>query len=73
MVDCRATDLEWVERAIPPFSEGTDTAQVRLLNYRSASTNWVGDRPWWALLALSIGMVVVRRWRGRTDSVSIRQ
>jgi apolipoprotein N-acyltransferase len=49
---------------IPPFSEGTTTAQVRLLNYRSAYTNWVGDRPWWVLLALSIGMVVVRRWRG---------
>ncbi len=49
---------------IPPFSEATATAQVRLLSYRSAYTNWVGDRPWWALLAMSIGMVVVRRWRG---------
>ncbi len=49
---------------IPPFSEGTATAQVRLLNYRSPYTDWVGDRPWWALLTLSIGMVVVRRWRG---------
>jgi apolipoprotein N-acyltransferase len=47
---------------IPPFSEGTATAQVRLLSYRSAYTNWVGDRPWWTLLALSIGTVVVRRW-----------
>ena len=46
---------------IPPFSEGTATAQVRLLNYRSPFTNWIGDRPWWALLTLSIGMVVVRR------------
>ena len=49
---------------IPPFSEGTATARVRLLNYRSPFTNWVSDRPWWALLTLSIGMVVVRRWRG---------
>ena len=49
---------------IPPFSEGTATAQVRLLNYRSPCSNWVGDRPWWALFALSIGMVLVRRSRG---------
>jgi len=49
---------------IPPFSEATATAQVRLLSYRSPYTNWVGDRPWWALLALSIGMVVMRRSKG---------
>jgi apolipoprotein N-acyltransferase len=48
---------------IPPFSEGTATAQVRLLNSRSPYSNWVGDRPWWALLTLSIGMVFVRRLR----------
>jgi apolipoprotein N-acyltransferase len=49
---------------IPPFSEGTATAQVRLLNYRSPYSNWVGDRPWWALLTLSFGIVLVRRSRG---------
>jgi apolipoprotein N-acyltransferase len=49
---------------IPPFSEGTATARVRLLNYRSAYTQWIGDRPWWGLFALSLGMIVVRRWRG---------
>ncbi len=49
---------------IPPYSEGSTTAQVRLLNYESPYTHWIGDRPWWGLLALSIGMVVVRRWRG---------
>ena len=35
---------------IPPFSEGTITAKVSLLDDRGAYTNWVGDRPWWALL-----------------------
>ncbi len=59
VVDPLGKTIAW----IPPFSEGTASAQVRLLNYRSAYTNWVGDRPWWALLTMSIGMVVVRRWR----------
>ena len=49
---------------IPPFSEGTATAQVRLLNYRSPYSEWIGDRPWWALLTLSIGIFVVRRSGG---------
>ena len=49
--------------SIPPFSEGTATAQVGLLDYQSPYTNWVGDRPWWGLLGLSIGLVTVRRWR----------
>jgi apolipoprotein N-acyltransferase len=49
---------------IPPFSEGTATAQVRLLNDRSPYTHWVGDRPWWGLLTLSIGMFFVRRRQG---------
>ncbi len=49
---------------IPPFSEGTATAQVGLLDYQSPYTNWIGDSPWWGLLGLSIGLVFVRRWRG---------
>lgn len=49
---------------IPPFSEGAATAQVRLLNYRSPYSTWIGDSPWWALLTISIGMFVVKRWRG---------
>src|SRR5262249_38624740 len=36
---------------IPPFSEGTITARVSLLADVSPYTAWVGDRPWWALLA----------------------
>jgi apolipoprotein N-acyltransferase len=40
--------------SIPPFAEGTATAQVTPLTYRSAYTNWIGDRPWWALLMVSL-------------------
>jgi apolipoprotein N-acyltransferase len=50
---------------IPPFSEGTATARVSLLNDRGAYTNRVGDRPWWALLAVSAGLSVVGMWRGK--------
>jgi apolipoprotein N-acyltransferase len=49
---------------IPPFTEGTATARVSLLDYRSPYTGWIGDQPWWMLLALCVGMIVVRRWRG---------
>ena len=49
---------------IPPFTEGTATAKVSLLDYRSAYTFWVGDRPWWALLVMSVGMIAVRRGAG---------
>jgi apolipoprotein N-acyltransferase len=52
---------------IPPFSEGTATARVDLLNYRSTYTQYVGDRPWWGLLAFSLGAIGVRRWRGIAD------
>ena len=40
--------------SIPPFSEGTAAATVSLLNEASPYTSWVGDRPWWALLALGL-------------------
>jgi apolipoprotein N-acyltransferase len=40
--------------SIPSFAEGTATAQVTPLTYRSAYTNWIGDRPWWALLVVSL-------------------
>ena len=48
---------------IPPFSEGTVTAMVKPLSYQSAYTDWVGDRPWWGLLAVSVVGVIVRRRR----------
>jgi apolipoprotein N-acyltransferase len=48
---------------IPPFSEGTITANVSLLTDASPYTKWLGDRPWWALLAVSAGLAVARRRR----------
>jgi apolipoprotein N-acyltransferase len=49
---------------IPPFAEGTAAARVDLLNYRSLYTNYVGERPWWALLTLSVCTILARRIRG---------
>jgi apolipoprotein N-acyltransferase len=42
---------------IPPFSEGTATARVELRNDRSLYTYWLGERPWWGLLVLALGLV----------------
>src|SRR5262249_50707727 len=58
---------------IPPFSEGTVTAMVRPLSYRSAYTDWVGDRPWWGLLAVRVVGVMVRQSRRRRRSRSTRR
>jgi apolipoprotein N-acyltransferase len=49
---------------IPPFAEGIAAARVDLLNYRSTYTHHVGERPWWGLLAVTLGVIGVRRWRG---------
>jgi apolipoprotein N-acyltransferase len=55
---------------IPPFTEGTASADVRLLNYRSTYASFLGDKPWWVLLTVSLASVVVTRVRrsrtGRT-------
>jgi apolipoprotein N-acyltransferase len=48
---------------IPPFSEGTAAVRVALLNAPSAYTTWVGERPWWLLLVVSLGVIVERRRR----------
>lgn len=45
---------------IPPFSDGTITANVSLLADMTPYTAWVGDWPWWALLAATGGL-----WLGR--------
>jgi apolipoprotein N-acyltransferase len=50
---------------IPPFSAGTITAKVSLLADMSPYTGWVGDRPWWALLAATAGLALVRLARRR--------
>jgi len=48
---------------IAPFSEGTITATVSLLADATPYTTWVGDRPWWALLATAAGLAIGRRAR----------
>jgi apolipoprotein N-acyltransferase len=50
---------------IPPFTEGTATARVSPLTDRSAYTDWVGDRPWWALLVVCVAGIVRARWLRR--------
>ena len=55
--------------SIPPFAEGTATAQVTPLTYRSAYTNWIGDRPWWALLVVGlVATVHAKRIPAELDS-----
>jgi apolipoprotein N-acyltransferase len=56
---------------IPPFTEGTALARVSLLDYRSTYTQYVQERPWWALLVLTAGSIAVGRWpsRGRAGRV----
>jgi apolipoprotein N-acyltransferase len=58
---------------IRPFTEGTATARVRLLGDRSLYTRFVGDTPWWMLLAAAAGTIAVRRYRaarnGRIESL----
>jgi apolipoprotein N-acyltransferase len=46
---------------IPCFTEGKLTVNVPLLKGRSIYTNYVGETPWWALTALSAGLIVVKR------------
>ncbi len=40
--------------AIPPFSEGKLTVDVSLMTYQSSYTQYVGELPWWGLLALML-------------------
>ena len=47
--------------AIPAFTEGKLTVDVALMNYQSSYTQYVGELPWWGLLALSAGSIIARR------------
>ncbi|WP_406700894.1 apolipoprotein N-acyltransferase [Singulisphaera sp. Ch08] len=53
--------------SIPPFAEGTATAQVTPLTYRSAYAYGIGDGPWWALMVVAFGVTVHANgmWRVR--------
>jgi apolipoprotein N-acyltransferase len=47
--------------AIPMFSEGRISVDVALMNYQSSYTQYVGELPWWGVLALSAGSIIARR------------
>jgi apolipoprotein N-acyltransferase len=46
---------------IPPFAEGTLALDVALLKYQSSYTNYIGERPWWALVAVTAVSVILSR------------
>jgi apolipoprotein N-acyltransferase len=48
---------------LPPFTEGTVATRVVLLDYRSIYARFVRERPWWALLAVSLAVVIAGRRR----------
>jgi apolipoprotein N-acyltransferase len=48
---------------IPAFTTGTVSTRVRLLGVRSEYTGFVRERPWWALLGVSLAAIVARRAR----------
>jgi apolipoprotein N-acyltransferase len=49
---------------LPIASEGTVTARVGISRYRGAYANFVGEKPWWALLTTSIVAIALRWGRG---------
>jgi apolipoprotein N-acyltransferase len=56
--------------SIRPFSEGQIALDVGLSDYRSTYTQYVGERPWWALSVVSIWMIVVSKWNKRRGKVT---
>jgi apolipoprotein N-acyltransferase len=51
--------------SIPPFAEGMLTVEVPLLHYQSSFTNYVGELPWWGVLALAAGCIGRERLKTR--------
>jgi apolipoprotein N-acyltransferase len=59
--------------AIPAFTEGKLTVDVALLTYQSSYTQYVGELPWWGVLAIGAGSIVARRRKlGRVESSKSR-
>jgi apolipoprotein N-acyltransferase len=48
---------------LPPFTEGTLVAEVTLLTSMSPYTRFIGEWPWWLLLAVSVAVIAARKWR----------
>jgi len=49
--------------SIPAFTAGTMSVKVRLLDEQTPYTAYLGETPWWLLLAVTTGMMIVQRWR----------
>jgi apolipoprotein N-acyltransferase len=58
---------------VRPFAEGQIAVDVGLSNYQSVYTQYVGERPWWALSVVSLGAIVGRRWRKRRRIMESRR
>ncbi len=48
---------------IPAFEEGKLNVDVPLMNYQSSYTSYIGELPWWGLLAVSAVSIVAARRR----------
>jgi len=49
---------------LPVAAEGTVAVRVGLSRYRGAYAEFVGERPWWALLTVSVASIALRWSRG---------
>jgi apolipoprotein N-acyltransferase len=52
-----------------PYSEGQLAVEVGLSSYQSIYTQYIGERPWWALGVLSLGTIAARRVKERRPTV----
>ena len=55
--------------SIRPFTVGTLKAKVRLLDEKTPYTAYIGETPWWMLLAAIVGIYVAPLIRRRTRPV----
>ncbi len=53
--------------SIPPFTAGTLSTKVRLIDEMTPYTAYLGETPWWLLLAAMGGTMAHRAWKRRRD------
>jgi apolipoprotein N-acyltransferase len=51
--------------SIRPFTAGTLSVKVRLIDEQTPYTAYLGETPWWLLLVATTGMMITERWRRR--------
>ncbi len=57
--------------SLPAFTASTLKAKVRLIDEMTVYTAYLGETPWWLLLAVAIGsMVIEARKRQRATLIS---